>query len=76
MITVKLYELLRIESGIRQLQLDAKDMADVFDHLAFRGIPRKALLGCIIRIKERSGTKRSKLTDGDTVLLLPPVAGG
>ena len=76
MITVKLYGLLRIESGIREKQLEAVSMKAVLAALADCGIPRSSLDGCIFLINGKSANKRSKLTDGDTVVLMSPVAGG
>ena len=76
MIAVKLYGLLRIESGIKEIQLDAKTVKDVLDHLADRGISPKELSGCVVLVNGKNASKRSKLTDGDRVVLMPPVAGG
>ena len=76
MITVKLYGLLRIESGIKDVQLDAKTVKDILDHLASRGISPKELAGCIILINGKNASRRSKLADGDQVVLMSPVAGG
>ena len=76
MITVKLYGLLRIDSGIRQRQVVADNMTEIFEDLAAQGIPRQELKGCLILINGKPGSRRSKLTDGDVVQLLPPVAGG
>ena len=76
MITVKLYGLLRLESGIRERQLEAKTVKEVFAALEEAGADSKALAGCLILINGKSGNKRSKLTPGDTVVLMSPVAGG
>lgn len=76
MITVKLYGLLRIESGIREKQTEASTVKQVLDELADCGIPRKRLDGCVVLINGKNATRRSKLTDGDTVVLMSPVAGG
>ena len=76
MITVKLYGLLRIESGIKEKQLEAATVAEVLDALAECGIPRRELKGCVILLDGKSATKRSKLKNGDTVILMSPVAGG
>ena len=76
MITVKLYGLLRIESGIKEKQLEAATVAEVLDALAECGIPRRDLKGCVILLDGKSATKRSKLKNGDTVILMSPVAGG
>ena len=76
MITVKLYGLLRIESGIKETQLEAGTVREVLDHLTACGISQKDLNGCVILLNGSSATKRSKLQDGDTVVLMSPVAGG
>ena len=76
MITVKLYGLLRIESGIKQKQLEARSVKEILILLADCGIPKKELDSCVILVNGESANKRSKLTDGDTVVLMSPVAGG
>ena len=76
MITVKLYGLLRIESGIKEKQLEASTVKEVLDTLAYCGIPRKDLNSCVILVNGNSANKRDKLTDGDRVVLMSPVAGG
>ena len=76
MITVKLFGLMRIESGIKEKQLEAATVQSVLDQLADCGIDRKDLRGCVILVNGNSVNKRSKLTDGDTVVLMSPVAGG
>ena len=48
MITVKLYGLLRIESGIKEKQLKAATVKEVLEILAAYGIPPKDLNGCVI----------------------------
>ena len=40
------------------------------------GIDRKDLNGCVILINGNNANRKSKLTDGDTVVLMSPVAGG
>jgi molybdopterin converting factor small subunit len=76
MITVKLYGLLRIESGIKEKQLKASTVNEVLQILAGHGISRKELNGCVVLVNGNSANRRSKLTDGDTVVLMSPVAGG
>jgi len=76
MITVKLFGLLRIESGIKEKQLEAYTVKEVLDAIAECGIPRKDLNSCVILVNGINANKRSKLADGDTVVLMPPVAGG
>ena len=76
MITVKLYGLLRIDSGIKEKQLEAATVKEVLQQLEHCGIDRKDLSGCVTLINGKSANRRSKLTDGDTVVLMSPVAGG
>ena len=76
MITVKLYGLLRIESGIKEKHLDAGTVKEALDALTSCGIDRKDLEGSVILVNGKAANKRSKLTDGDTVVLMSPVAGG
>ena len=76
MITVKLYGLLRIESGIKEKQLEAATVKEVLEQLEDCGIARKELNGCVFIVNGKTANKRSKLTDGDTVVLMSPVAGG
>ena len=76
MITVKLYGLLRINSGIKERKIEATGIGDVFQDLMEQGISRKELGGCVILINGESATKRSVLHDGDVVQLMSPVAGG
>ena len=76
MITVKLYGLLRIESGIKEKQLQASTVKEVLESLAVCGIDRKDLNSSVILVNGNSVSKKSKLTDGDTVVLMSPVAGG
>ena len=76
MITVRLYGLLRLDSGIREMQMDASSVKDVLQALSDRGIPKSKLDGCVILINGISANKRSRLADGDTVVLMSPVASG
>ena len=76
MIRVKLYGLLRIGSGIKERQLEAAAVKEVLEELERCGIPRKKLEAAVILVNGSSANKRSKLTDGDTVVLMSPVAGG
>ena len=76
MITVKLFGLLRLESGIREKQIPADSVKDEFQALTEAGIREKALSGCVVLVNGKNANKRSKLEDGDTVVLMSPVAGG
>lgn len=76
MITVKLYGLLRIESGIKEKQVEADTVREVLGELIRCGLSKKELDGCVILVNGNSAKKASKLHSGDTVVLMSPVAGG
>jgi len=76
MITVKLFGLLRLESGIKERQLEAATVKEVLQQLATEGISKKDLSGSVIFVNGEPANKRKKLIDGDLVVLMPPVAGG
>ena len=76
MITVKLYGLLRIDSGIKECKIEAASVKDVLQDLMAQGISQADLRGCIILINGKPAKKRSSLHDGDVVQLMSPVAGG
>ncbi len=78
MITVKLFGLLRLESGIRELTLEADSLAGVERALLQSGAPitKRDIRGCVVLINGKPGNHRSKLHDGDQVVLMSPVAGG
>lgn len=76
MITVKLYGLLRIDSGIKERRIEAGSIKEVLDDLMMQGIPRQDLNSCIILVNGKPANKRSSLHSGDVVQLLSPVAGG
>ena len=76
MITVKLYGLLRLDSGLKEKQIKAATVREALEILEACGISQKDLNSCIILVNGNSANKRSKLTDGDTVVLMSPVAGG
>lgn len=76
MITVKLYGLLRIDSGIKERRIEADNIKDVFTDLMQQGIPKKALDSCIILVNGKPTRKRIALQAGDVVQLMSPVAGG
>ncbi len=76
MITVKLYGLLRLDSGIKEKQLEAATVKEVLRQLTDCGIKSGDLNSCVILVNGKSANRRSKLTDGDTVVLMSPVAGG
>lgn len=76
MISVKFYGLMRLESGVKELQCEAESVKALFARLEEAGFDRKALRGCYLMVNGEAAHKNTKLNDGDVVQLLPPVAGG
>ena len=78
MITVKLYGLLRLDSGIWELSLDVKTVPELYSRLLEKTdrISKKDLEGCVLLVNGKVCGRRPKLADGDVVQLLSPVAGG
>ena len=76
MITVKLYGLMRVESGIRELQMQADTTKTLLLRLQEAGLKKEDLRGCCLLINGSPAKRVRKLNDGDVVQLLPPVAGG
>ena len=78
MIRVKLFGLLRLSTGLKEVEIAAADMNAVYRALAARApqLTVKELNRCVVFINGKQGNRRSKLKDGDEVMLLSPVAGG
>ena len=75
MITVKLYGLVRLETGIKELQVSAANIKELKKALT-RWIPEEKIKGCVLLVNGKQATRFTKLKDGDQVMLMPPVAGG
>ena len=75
MITVKLFGLVRLETGIKELQVEASDLRKLKKELT-RWIPEEKVKGCVVLVNGKPACKAQKLQDGDQVMLMPPVAGG
>ena len=78
MITVKLFGLLRLDTGIRELQVEAANIRQLKSEIlrATDKITKETLRGCVILCNGAPCKNWTKLKDGDQVTLLPPVAGG
>ena len=84
MVTVKLFGLLRLDSGVKQLALEAATVRELYPKL-LEDLPRRApdcgltlkdLKACAVAVNERPAKPGTKLQDGDNVYLIPPIAGG
>lgn len=78
MIAVKFYGLLRLDTGIRELTVEAETVAELYARLTEKTdrITKKDLEGCVLLVNGKVSNRRTKLADGDVVQLMPPVAGG
>ena len=75
MITVKLFGLIRLETGIKELQVEAVNVGQLQKALA-RWIPEEKIKGCVLLVNGKQANRFTKLKSGDQVMLMPPVAGG
>ena len=78
MITVKLFGLLRLDTGLRELQVEAANIRQLKQAVlcATDRISKETLRGCVILVNGTPCKNWTKLKDGDQVTLMPPVAGG
>lgn len=83
-VTVKLFGLFRLDTGLRSLTLEADCVKSLYPLLLAEArrvhpgtnVTAKDLDGCIVVINGVQTAKNAALHDGDTVLLMSPVCGG
>lgn len=77
-ITVRYFALFRDNAGIAEesLSTDAESTADVFKETQSRHGSAEPTGHCKVAINDVMADWDSPISDGDTVLLFPPVAGG
>ena len=83
-VKVKLFGLLRIDSGIKEVELEASTVRELYPLLLAEMLRRdpecsldeKDLRACVVAVNEQRAKPGTKLSPGDVVCLLPPVAGG
>ena len=84
MVHVKLFGLLRLDTGLKELDAEADSVRALYPILleaAKRAKPETRITaadidGCIVVINGRQSRKSSRLRDGDLVWLMSPVCGG
>lgn len=84
MVHVKLFGLLRLDTGLKELDADASTVRELYpiilseSKLAHPGttVSAKDIDGCIVVINGKQGSKKTPLHDGDEVFLMSPVCGG
>lgn len=83
-VTVKLFGLLRLDSGVKQLELEAATVREIYPKLLEAlhnakpnsSLTLKDLKACAVAVNESPAKPGTKLHDGDIVYLIPPIAGG
>lgn len=84
MVTVKLFGTLRLDSGIKSLEVEADTvrelyplvMAEILRAAPDSEIKEKDVRSCMVSVNEKKANARTKLQNGDTVYIIPPAAGG
>lgn len=77
MIKVRFFGLLRLDSGVKSVEVDAKNIRELYKKVeAASSIPVKSLKGCNIFINGKRKKLNQKLNDGDEVMFLVPSCGG
>ena len=84
MVTVKFFGLLRVESGIKSVCVEADSVKTLYAAIMAElrrikpdcGITEKDLRTCTLSVNGARCTARTRLCDGDTVILIPAAAGG
>ena len=77
-LTVRYFAMFREHAGVTEetLELEAATARDVFEATRTRHGSHEPLGHCKVAINEAMADWDSPVSDGDTVLLFPPVAGG
>ena len=84
MVKIKLFGLFRLDTGLKELELNANSVKELYPLLLAEAKKAKPdtkvtaadIDGCIIMINGKQGKKSSPLKDGDQVMLMSPVCGG
>lgn len=84
MVTVKMFGLFRLDTGLKELTADASIVRNLYPIILEKAkaenpstkITAKDIDGCIVLVNGKSAKKSTKLKSGDTVMLMSPVCGG
>ena len=84
MVHVKLFGLLRLDTGLKELDAEADNVKALYTALldaSRRANPETKITaadidGCIVVVNGKQSRKTSRLSDGDEVWLMSPVCGG
>ena len=81
---VKVLGMVRLNTGLHELDAEAKHVHDLFPLLLKEArkakpdttVTKADLEGCIVLINQKQSKKDARLSNGDTVYLMTPVVGG
>lgn len=77
MIKVRFFGLLRLDTGVKSVEVEAKNMSQLYRELEIKsGISLKTLKGCNVFINGKPKKFNQKLRDGDEIMFLVPSCGG
>ena len=84
MVKVKTFGVFRLDVGVSDLEIEASSVKELMSKLpeAIKAknpdadVDTKALKGCIIAVNGKQVKASAKLQNGDSVWLVPAVAGG
>lgn len=84
MVKVKLFGLFRLDTGLKELEVKASYVRELYPILLAEAkrvnpsttVTDKDIDGCIVIVNQKSAGKNTRLYEGDTVMLMSPVCGG
>ncbi len=77
MVKAKLFGVLRLNSGISTMWVDADRVGGVIKRVAATGLTdEKELKQCIILVDGKRAKMQTRLCDGDEIVFLSPAGGG
>ena len=84
MVTIRVYGVLRLDSGVKTLEAEADSVKDVFRLVLEEsrrvkpdsGVTMKDVKGCMVVVNGKMVKPRAKLNDGDEIMLVPASGGG
>jgi len=82
MVKVKLFGLLRLDSGVKEFETKAETVKDLYAVITEKAkengniISAKNISACAVMVNNCQANKNTKLNDGDEVIFMSMVAGG
>lgn len=84
MVTVKIFGTFRLDSGIKEMQVEAGRVKDLYPLVLAEAKRRNPdtllsmenIKSCLAAVNGKAARPGTKLCDGDLVYLIPAVAGG